>query len=213
MSMRTRLILLAFLMCFSGFASSANSVTVKGLFSGAALLIIDGEQVLLKKGKEKFGVKLIAASSKEAVLEIDGKRQRVGLSKQVGGQYQKAKSKIVRVTSKRGGHHWVRGQINGRGVEFLVDTGASLIAMNLATAKRLNIDYEKGTPSRIQTANGIAEIRVVNLNKVTIGEITYYNIAASVSLNNALTVTLLGNSFLSKVNLSTDKGILIMEAK
>ncbi|MFT4609634.1 MAG: aspartyl protease family protein, partial [Cellvibrionaceae bacterium] len=77
MSMRTRLILLALLMCFSGFASSANSVTVKGLFSGAALLIIDGEQVLLKKGKEKFGVKLIAASSKEAVLEIDGKRQRL----------------------------------------------------------------------------------------------------------------------------------------
>jgi aspartyl protease family protein len=213
MSMQARLILLAFIMCFSGSALSANSVTVKGLFSGAALLIIDGEQVLLKKGKEKFGVKLIAATSKEAVLEIDGKRQRLGLSKQVGGQYKKAKSQIVRVTSKRGGHYWVRGQINGRGVEFLVDTGASLIAMNLSTAKRLSIDYEAGTPSRIQTANGIVETRVVNLKKVTVGEITYYNIAASVSLNNALAVTLLGNSFLSKVNLSTDNGILIMEAK
>jgi aspartyl protease family protein len=117
------------------------------------------------------------------------------------------------VASKRGGHHWVRGQINGRGVEFLVDTGASLVTMNLATAKRLNIDYEKGTPSRIQTANGLVENRVVNLNKVTIGEITHYNIAASVSLDNALTATLLGNSFLSKINLSTDNGILIMEAK
>ncbi len=119
----------------------------------------------------------------------------------------------MRVTSKRGGDYWVRGQINGRGVEFLVDTGASLIAMNLSTAKRLSIDYEAGTPSRIQTANGIVETRVVNLKKVTVGEITYYNIAASVSLNNALAVTLLGNSFLSKVNLSTDNGILIMEAK
>ena len=202
-----------FLLYFSAFASSANSVTVKGLFSGAALLIIDGEQVLLKKGKEKFGVRLIDASSKEAVLEIDGKRQRVGLSKQVGGQYQTARAKTVRVASKRGGHHWVRGQINGRGVEFLVDTGASLIAMNLSTARRLGIDYEKGVPSRIQTANGTVETRIVNLNKVTIGEITHYNIAASVSLNNALTVTLLGNSFLSKVNLRTDNGILIMEAK
>lgn len=156
---------------------------------------------------------MITADSKEAVLEIGGKRQRVRLSNRIGGHYQQTKNKIVRVASKRGGHHWVRGQINGRGVEFLVDTGASLVTMNLATAKRLNIDYEKGTPSRIQTANGLVENRVVNLNKVTIGEITHYNIAASVSLDNALTATLLGNSFLSKINLSTDNGILIMEAK
>ena len=213
MGVRAWLVILVFSISLSGSVSSADSVTIKGLFNGAALLIIDGQQVLLKKGKEKFGVKLIAASSKEAVLEIGGKRQRVGLSKQIGGHYQQTKNKIVRVASKRGGHHWVRGQINGRGVEFLVDTGASLVTMNLATAKRLNIDYEKGTPSRIQTANGLVENRVVNLNKVTIGEITHYNIAASVSLDNALTATLLGNSFLSKINLSTDNGILIMEAK
>ena len=56
MNMRTRLVLLAFLMCFSGFASSANSVTVKGLFSGAALLIIDGQQVLLKKAKKNLAL-------------------------------------------------------------------------------------------------------------------------------------------------------------
>jgi aspartyl protease family protein len=200
-------------MYFSALVSSAENIAVKGLFSGAALLIIDGEQVLLKKGKQKFGVKLIEASSKEAILEIDGKRQRIGLSNQIGGTYQQPKSKIVRITSQRGGHHWVGGQINGRSVEFLVDTGASFISMNLATARRLGIDYENGTPSSIQTANGIAEARLVNLDKVTIGAITYYNIDASVSLNNALTVTLLGNSFLSKVNLRTDNGILIMEAK
>ena len=68
MSMWSRFVLMIapfiFLLCFSAFSLSANSVTVKGLFSGAALLIIDGEQVLLKKGKEKFGVKLIDASSK-----------------------------------------------------------------------------------------------------------------------------------------------------
>lgn len=202
-----------FLSCLSTLVLSANSVTVKGLFGGAALLIIDGEQVLLKKGKEKFGVKLIDASSKDAVLEINGKRQRVGLSKQVGGQYQTARTKTVRLASGRGGHHWVRGQVNGRSIEFLVDTGASLIAMNISTARRLGIDYEKGAPSRIQTANGTVETRIVNLSKVTIGEITHYNISASVSLNNALTVTLLGNSFLSRVNLRTENGILIMEAK
>lgn len=202
-----------FLLCYLSPALSANNITVKGLFGGAALLIIDGEQVLLKKGKKKSGVKLINATSQYADLEINGKRERVGLSKQVGGQYQVSRTKMVRIASKKGGHHWVRGLVNGRGVEFLVDTGASVIAMNLSTAKRLGIDYEKGKVTSISTANGIAEARLVNLRKVTIGEITHYNIAASVSLDNALSVTLLGNSFLSRVNLRTDNGVLIMEAK
>ena len=201
------------LMCFSAISVGADSVTVKGLFAGAALLIIDGKQVLLKQGKEKFGVKLINATSKDAVLEVNGKRQRVGLSKQIGGQYKAPEKNVVRLNSQRGGHYWTRGQINGRGVEFLVDTGASLISMNLSMAKRLGIDYEKGERGGVSTANGVVETRLVNLTKVTIGSITQYNVAASVSLNDALPVILLGNSFLSRVNLRTDNGVLVMEAK
>ncbi len=209
----SRWLIFAVLAGFSAIVFSANSITVKGLFGGAALLIIDGEQVLLKKGKEKFGVKLISATSKDALLEINGQRQRVGLSKQIGGQYRAPDKTIVRLTSQRGGHYWTRGQVNGRGVDFLVDTGASLIAMNISTARRLGIDYEKGERSGISTANGVVETRLVTLNKVTIGGITQYNVAASVSLNDALPVTLLGNSFLSRVNLRTDDGVLVMEAK
>ncbi len=201
------------LACFSTFTLSADSITVKGLFGGAALLIIDGQQVLLKKGKEKFGVKLISATSKDAVLEINGQRQTVGLSKQVGAQYKPPSKSIVRLNSKLGGHYWTQGRVNGRSVKFLVDTGASLIAMNLSTAKRLGIDYEKGERGAVSTANGVVETRVVNLKKVTIGGITQYNVSASVSLNDALAVTLLGNSFLSRVNLRTDNGVLVMEAK
>jgi len=208
-----RLFTFIVLACLSVFSLSADSITVKGLFGNAALLIIDGKQVLLKKGKEKFGVKLISASSKDAVLEINGQRQSVGLSKQVGAQYKPPSKRIVRLNSKRGGHYWTQGQVNGRSVEFLVDTGASLISMNLSTARRLGIDYEKGERSGVSTANGVVETRLVNLNKVTIGGITQYNVAASVSLNDALPVTLLGNSFLSRVNLRTDNGVLVMEAK
>ncbi|MEO0443224.1 MAG: TIGR02281 family clan AA aspartic protease [Pseudomonadota bacterium] len=192
---------------------AADSVTVKGLFKGAALLIIDGEQVLLKQGKSQQGVRLIEATSRDALLEINGQRQRVGLSRQVGGQYQEVNKKTVRIASQSGGHHWVRGQINGRYVDFVVDTGASIIAINLSTAKRLGIDYEAGQPSYSSTANGLKPTRLVTLNKVTVGEITQYNVRASVSLDDALPVTLLGNSFLSRVNLRTDNGVLILESK
>lgn len=192
---------------------AANTVTVKGLFKNKALLLIDGDQVMLKQGKTISGVKLIQANSREAVLEINGKRQRVGLSKQVGGSYQEPETKTVRIASKGNGHHWVRGKINGRSVDFVVDTGASHISLNLATATRLGIDYEKGKPGYTNTANGVKEIRVVTLDKVTIGEITVNNVKASVSLDNALSVALLGNSFLSRTNMSIENGVMVLESK
>ncbi len=207
------IVLFSLLFVFPQFALSANSITVKGLFKGAALLIIDGQQVLLKEGKTKEGVKLIQATSRDALLEINGQRQRVGLSKQVGGTYQAAKSKKVRIVSQQGGHHWVRGQINGRSVDFVVDTGASLISMNLSTAKRLGIDYKNGQQGYISTANGVKETRLVTLPKVSIGEIVQYNVKASVSLDDALPVTLLGNSFLSRMNMSVENGVMILESK
>jgi aspartyl protease family protein len=192
---------------------SAETIMVKGLFKGAALLIVDGEQVLLKEGKTKLGITLIKASSRDAVLEINGQRQRVELSKQIGGNYRQVDTKVVRIASQEGGHHWVRGQINGNNVDFVVDTGASLVSMNLATAKRLGIDYEKGEVAYASTANGVAERRLVTLQKITVGEITHYNVAASVGLDNALPVTLLGNSFLSRNNMRIEDGVMILESK
>ena len=119
----------------------------------------------------------------------------------------------VRIASQRGGHHWVRGEINGGQVNFMVDTGASMIALNLSTAKRLGIDYRKGEPGYVSTANGVKEVRLVNLAKVTVGQITHRNVAASIGLDNSLSVALLGNSFLSRNNMRTENGVLILESK
>ncbi len=194
-------------------AIAATRVAVKGLFKGSAVLVINGEQVLLKEGKSKHGVKLITATSRDALLEIDGVRQRVGLSSQVGGSYQTPSKKVVRIASQAGNHHWVRGRINGRSIDFLVDTGASLIKMNLSTAKRLGIDYTKGRSSLNSTANGIVESKRITLERVTIGEITLHNVGAAVMLNDALQTVLLGNSFLSRVNMQIDKGVLVLQTK
>ena len=193
--------------------NSGSSITVKGLFKGAALLIVDGKHVMLKEGKTKQGITLIKATSQDALLNINGQRQRVGLSRQVGGHYQQTTPQAVRIASRRGGHHWTNGIINGRNVEFLVDTGASFISFNLSTAKRLGIDYKNGERGYLNTANGVTEMRLVNLQKVTVGELTFYNVKAAVSLNDALSVALLGNSFLNRTNMRTEDGVLILEKR
>lgn len=211
--MRLHVVLSGLVFGLSCLVASATTVTVKGLFNGAAIVIIDGRQVLLKAGDSQYGVTLIEANSRHALVEIDGERRQIGLSQQVGGHYQSPAVKTVRIVSGRDGHHWIRGGINGHTVDFLVDTGASLIAMNIATAKRLGIDYDRGEIGRIITANGATEIRRVLLKKVTVGSITGYNIEASVSLDNSLPFTLLGNSFLSRVNMRTENGVMILESR
>lgn len=207
------LFFITLLLCIFAPSWAANSVLVKGLFNNKALLIIDGKQVMLRQGQIVNGVKLITATSREAVLEINGKRQRLGISKLVGGSYQETEKKTVRIASKGNGHHWVRGKVNGRSVDFLVDTGASHIALNVSTAKRLGVDFENGRRAYSNTANGVKEIRMVILDKVTIGEITVNNVRASVSLDDTLNISLLGNSFLSQTNMSIENGVMVLESK
>lgn len=201
--------------CFllSGLANSAEQVIVKGLTKNAAVLVIDGQQTLLKVGKSQYGVTLIEASSRDALLEINGVRKRLELSSQVGGSYQEVERKTVRIARREGGHHWVRGKINGNSVDFVVDTGASLISMNQSTAKRLGIDYRKGKPSVSTTANGVVQILLVSLDQVTIGEITQHNVQASIMPDASLPVVLLGNSFLSRVNMQIENGVMLLESR
>ena len=105
------------------------------------------------------------------------------------------------------------GKVNIHSVNFVVDTGATTISMNASTAKRLGLDYKRGEPIQLSTANGLKEASLVKLKKVTIGEITQYNVAATVAFDNALPFVLLGNSFLSGVNWRKENGILILESK
>jgi aspartyl protease family protein len=192
---------------------AADSVLVKGLFNNAALLIVDGKRMMIKKGQTKRGITLIEANTKGALVEMNGERHRMSLSQQVGGSYQTARKRVVRIAAKEGGHHWIRGKINGRSVDFVVDTGASLVSLNYSTAKRLGVDIDKGDRAHSSTANGVKEVRIVTLPAITIGEITHHNVKASVGLDDALPIALLGNSFLSRTNMRIENGVLVLESK
>jgi aspartyl protease family protein len=191
---------------------AAETIVLKGLFGKkSALVTIDGDDYVLKMGKQKKGITLLAIEGQEAIISVNDQKQRLGLSKQVALNYKKPTKKIVRLSSQKGGHYWAAAQINGRTIDVVIDTGATTISMGASIAKHLGIHYENGRRVQMSTANGITQGRVVTLKKVSIGEITQYNVMATVSINDGLSVVLLGNSFLSGVDMRTENGVLILE--
>lgn len=103
------------------------------------------------------------------------------------------------INISRDGHFYVDAKINNQFIRFMVDTGASDIALNYFDARKIGINPENlSYNKRYQTANGTALGAGVNLEKLEIGEIIFNNLPASVGSNN-MGVSLLGMSFLSKL--------------
>ncbi len=93
------------------------------------------------------------------------------------------------------------GSINGYSVDMLVDTGASTVALNAATARRLGIDYENASPVVVRTASGMETAYRVQLDRVQIGEIYQRNVAAVVIDGPEPSRALLGMSFLRELDI------------
>lgn len=189
-------------------------VEAKMLAQGSAILVIDGKQHMLREGsKSPEGVLLVSADGKQAVLEIEGKRKTISLSRGIVNQFKKADKTEIRIASGAGGHYHTKGLINGTPVDFLVDTGATAIAMNHFEAERLGIDYRAGQQVAVNTANGTAKAFQVTLSSVSIGNIVVHQVAALVSSSDSPSVVLLGNTYLSKVDLKIDQGVLVLQEK
>jgi aspartyl protease family protein len=108
----------------------------------------------------------------------------------------------------------VTGSINGFPVNFIVDTGATLVSLSGREAKRLGIDYRVvGTPAYSSTASGIEEIYLVKLNKVRVGDIELRNVEGAVHDGDFPRATLLGMSFLGRLNMRQDGQVLELEKK
>ena len=196
-------------------AAAIKKITVVGLFKDTAIVVIDGTRRLLRSGDTSpEGVTLISASSKEAVLEIDGKQKRYGLGGQIGGSYARAEQPKVRIWPTPNHMYLVTGSINGFPVKFIVDTGATLVSLSGREAKRLGIDYRVvGTPGYSSTASGIEKIYLVTLNKVRVGDIELRNVEGAVHDGDFPPSALLGMSFLGRLTMRQDGQVLELEKK
>lgn len=120
--------------------------------------------------------------------------------------------RTVKLEAGRGGHFQVDARVDGRNIDFVVDTGASKIVLRESSAARLGIFPRPSEyTGRSQTANGEARYAPVRLNRVDVNGITVYDVEAAVMPDSALGVNLLGMTFLSRVKWSHDHGRLVLE--
>ena len=185
-------------------AAWATDVSLIGTFeSKAAILSIDaGAPKTVKVGQSFGGVTLIAVEKDRATIEADGKR-RVLVRGQTYSTSASSDRQSVTLAAGAGGHFMVDGQINGGAIRFVVDTGATAIAIPASDANRLRIDYRKGRPATTQTAAGPAPAVIVTLDTVRVGGIELQNVEAVV-IEQGLGFALLGNTFLNRVEMRRD---------
>lgn len=195
-------------------AVAAQGVALSGTMGTRALLVIDGQPKMLGVGERFANLKLLAIEGDQARIERDGVVAvlRVGAAPvNLGGELRTSGTEVV-IPVGLGGHFLSEGQINGRPVRFMVDTGATLIAMSRAEAERLGIAWREGRPSQAQTANGVAMTHTVRLGRVRLGEVELSNLEATV-MPAPMPYVLLGNNVLSRFQMRRDADVMRLQLR
>jgi aspartyl protease family protein len=198
--------------CVPAIGAAVQRIEVQALFKDQAVLTIDGKRRSVRAGQTTAeGVRLISANSREAVVEIDGKQRTLALGTRISGAFPAPREQQVLVPADVNGMYLVNGAINGVGMQFMLDTGATLVSINESTAARVGLDYRGlGTPGRSITAAGVVRIWRLRLARVRIGEVELHDVDAAVHEGEFPPVALLGNSFLSRVEMTRAAGAVLL---
>lgn len=199
-----------------GSVAHAQSVALAGMMGSKALLVVDGSAPKsVAAGETHQGVKVISTSADTAVVEQDGKRSTLRLGEaalHMGANKSGGKGSKIVLMAGSGGHFMTAGQVNGKAVQFMVDTGATSVAMSNQDAERAGINYKAGQPVTMSTANGNAQGYRVKLDSVRVGEVEVLNVDAVVTPQ-AMPFMLLGNSFLNRFQMLRDNDQLTLTKK
>ncbi len=201
---RTLAYFMAFTLACGCGAAGATSVAVVGLFKNKAVLRIDGGAPrVLAIGASVQGVKLLAADSDGAQVEVDGQRRQLGMGQSFAGGVSDDARPQVSITADARGHFTTAGSIDGYPLSFLVDTGATAISINAADAARIGVDYKHGQAAAVNTAAGVIPAWRVTFNTVKVGSITLNQVDGLV-VESGLSIPLLGMSFLNRMRMQRD---------
>jgi len=185
-------------------AHSAELALIGVIGNGAAVIAIDGgEPKTIKVGQSRFGVTLVSLDHERATVEFEG-RQRVLF---LGQHYRNAAAtaaagagQSVTLAADPRGHFVTEGAINGKPMRFLVDTGATTVAIPASDALRLGIDYRKGDVGRTRTAGGVVSAYRITFDSIRVGGIEMSGVEGIV-IEDGLDMALLGMTFLNRVDL------------
>jgi aspartyl protease family protein len=196
--------------------AGAQTVALAGLLGSKALIVVDGGQPRsLAVGDTYQGVKLISLSGDQVQVEMAGKRQTLrlgGAPASVGSTGGDAGGNRIVLSADSRGHFLTQGQINGRSAAMMIDTGASTVSLSAAQAQQFGLDYRKGSPQGISTANGVIAGWRIKLDRLRVGDVTLYNIDAVVS-DGAMPYVLLGNNFLGRFQMNRNNDQMVLDKR
>ncbi len=214
--MRRALLLATALLAVCATAHAQPKVQLNGtLGTRSALLVIDGVPQAVQVGSTVKGVRLVSLEDGRAVVEVAGQRQTLTLGAQPGrvtGPDGDSAPRQIVLTAGSGGHFMTQGAINGRATNFMVDTGATDVAISQIEADRLGLRYANGRRLVTHTANGVAPAYQILLSSVRIGGVDIYNVSAVV-IPSDMPFVLLGNSFLNRFQMKRDNDQMTLEQR
>lgn len=197
-------------------AVHAQSVVLSGMLGSRALLVVDGgPPKSVGVGQTHQGVKVISTQSSQAVVEIGGEQHtlRMGqapVSAGAGGDSPDSRKVVLHAVSN--GHFKAPGQINGRTVNFMVDTGASVVSLSVADAEAIGLRYQAGQQVQVNTANGVSVGWRTRLDRVRLGSVDVYDVDALVTPA-PMPFVLLGNSFLTRFQMTRTNDQMVLEKR
>lgn len=188
----------------------ATEVKLVGTFGDkAAILVIDGgEPRTVRVGRAAAGVSVVSVERDRAVIEVAGARRTLARGQHYSSTGAEARQSVTLAADTRG-HFITEGAINGRPIRFVVDTGATVVALPASDAVRLGIDYRKGPVAITRTAGGVVPVYKVRFDSVRLGAI---EIAAvdGVVIEQGLDIALLGMSFLNRVEMKNEGQLMTL---
>ena len=207
---------LALVWAFSPVAM-AQTVALSGMLGGRALVIVDGGAPKTVAVGDTFkGVTIVSTQGDQAVVEIAGKQHtlRVGEAPaSVGnGTGKGASGNRVVLTAGGGGHFFTLGQINGKSVNMVVDTGATTVALSVHEAQRMGLDYKSGQLIQLSTANGVISGWLIKLGSVRVGDVVVHGVDGIIS-SGSMPMVLLGNSFLTHFQMTRTNDQMVLEKR
>lgn len=187
-----------------GTAAAAEVALIGVIGERAAVLAVDGgEPKTVKVGQKWKGITVLSVERDRATVEVDGRKRVLVQGQHYRSAAAPSERQQVTLAADRHGHFVTQGAINGNPVRFLVDTGATSIALPGRDAERLGIDYRKGARGMTQTANGPVAVYRVVFDSVRLGGIEL-RMVEGVVIEQGLDIALLGMSFLNRVEMKRD---------
>ena len=203
--------IIALLLTFAFACAARADVALVGLIGDkAAVLAVDGgDPKTVRVGQKWNGVTVVTVERNQAIVEVEGKRRTLTIGQHYRTVDPRNDRQSITVAADPRGHFFAEGAVNGNSVRFLVDTGATTVALPAADAARLGLDYRKGRTGFSQTAAGVVPVYVVTLDTVRLGAIELNSVEATV-IERGLEVALLGMSFLNRVEMRREGHLMTL---